>query len=167
MRAVVACRAKADQARGCQPKLIKRRAELIKAMVSGRARRCCGGMVVLLLLLLVLSLKPETRRRLFRLHWLPYVLPRAPGWLWDFMHSSARHEGGMWRYGPSVQAEVTRYVLERHAGYASALDMGCNEGFMLARLQAANPQAQHYGTDISPTVVRVRVRVRANPNPNP
>ena len=41
----------------------------------------------------------------------------------------------MWRYGPSVQAEVTRYVLERHAGYASALDMGCNEGFMLARLQ--------------------------------
>ena len=122
-------------------------------MVSGRARRCCGGMVVLLLLLLVLSLKPETRRRLFRLHWLPYVLPRAPGWLWDFMHWSARHEGGMWRYGPSVQAEITRYVLERHAGYASALDMGCNEGFMLARLQAANPQAQHYGTDISPTVV--------------
>ena len=38
-------------------------------------------------------------------------------------------------------------------GLRSALDMGCNEGFMLARLQAANPQAQHYGTDISPTVV--------------
>ena len=77
----------------------------------------------------------------------------------------------MWRYGPSVQAEVTRYVLERHADYASALDIGCNVGFMLARLQVkpycttnpnvvmlarlqeANPRAQHYGTDISPTVV--------------
>ena len=104
-------------------------------MVSGRARRCCVGIVVLLLSLLLLSLKSETRRRLFRLHWLPYVLPRSPAWLWDFMHWSASHEGGMWRYGPSVQAEVTRYVLERHAGYASALDMGCNEGFMLARLQ--------------------------------
>ena len=121
-------------------------------MVSGRTRRCCGGIAVLACLLL-LSLRSETRRRLFRLHWLPYVLPQSPAWLWDLMHTSANHEGGMWRYGPSVQAEVTRYVLERHAGYASALDVGCNVGFMLARLQEANPRARHYGTDISPTVV--------------
>ena len=74
----------------------------------------------------------------------------------------------MWRYGPSVQAEVTRYVLERHADYASALDVGCNVGFMLARLQVkpyctTNPNPDP-NPDLNPNLDSNR---NPSPSPNP
>ena len=93
----------------------------------------------------------EQRRRFFRLHWLPYVLPRAPPWFWDWLHS--KQPGGLWKYNANVQTEPTSFVLRTQPDYKSLLDVACNGGFMLQRLQKQRPKAKHYGTDISPAMV--------------
>ena len=117
--------------------------------------RSCWVAVALLAALVLLLLPAETRRRMQHLHWLPYVLPRSPSWVWDYMHGqAARTGGGMWRYGPNVQSELTRFLLRTHPKYSSLLDVACNDGYMLARLARARPNAAHYGTDISEAMVR-------------
>jgi SAM-dependent methyltransferase len=107
--------------------------------------------VVFGVIVLAMSLDGEQRRRFFRLHWLPYVLPRAPPWFWDWLHS--KQPGGLWKYNANVQTELTSFVLRTQPDYKSLLDVACNGGYMLQRLQKQRPKAKHYGTDISPAMV--------------
>ena len=104
---------------------------------------CCLGIV----LIFFLGLTGESRRRFVHGHWLPYILPTGgPAWVWEILHGQ---NGGMWKYGTDVQSAVTAYILQSHHNYSSLLDVACNQGFMLARLQRARPHARYYGTDIS------------------
>lgn len=115
----------------------------------------CSGLMLLLL-------PSEARRRAMNLHWLPYILPYTPVWLWDYLHGLAATRGGMWRYTSDVQPQLVTYILQAHSGYASLLDVACNMGFMLARLQRARPMARHFGSDISRTMIsRARLRCPA------
>ena len=103
---------------------------------------------------MLLLIPSEQRRRLLHLHWVPYVLPHTPAWLWDYIHGLARsRHGGMWQYTSAVQSDLVNYILQSHAGYHSLLDIACNMGFMLAQLQRARPVSKNYGSDISRAMV--------------
>ena len=56
----------------------------------------------------------------------------------------------MWQYSAdSVGSAISSYILDAHPNYSSLLDVACNQGFLLNRMQRLRPHARHYGTDIS------------------
>lgn len=112
--------------------------------IFGACCCCC-----LAALVVFLSVSGESRRRFLHGHWLPYVIPSGgPAWLWDSLHY---HSGdGMWQYSAdSVGSAISSYILDAHSNYSSLLDVACNQGFLLNRMQRLRPHARHYGTDIS------------------
>ena len=112
--------------------------------IFGACCCCC-----LTALVVFTSISSESRRRLFHGHWLPYAIPSGgPAWLWDALH---HHSGdSMWQYSAdSVGSAISSYILGVHPNYSSLLDVACNQGFLLSRMQRVRPHARHYGTDIS------------------
>ena len=112
--------------------------------IFGACCCCC-----LAALVVFLSVSGESRRRFLHGHWLPYVIPSGgPAWLWDSLHY---HSGdGMWQYSAdNVGNAISSYILDAHPNCSSLLDVACNQGFLLNRMQRLRPHARHYGTDIS------------------
>ena len=135
----------------------RRDASTDRASCVSRVPSFCAAawlVVCATLIILFACADAEARRRLTHLHWLPYLLPRTPSWLWDGIHSLASDtNGGMWHYDSMVQPDVVNYVFRAHGAYGSLLDVSCNLGFMLERMARIRPQAHHYGTDVSRKMV--------------
>jgi len=81
--------------------------------------------------------------------WLAYLFPYP--FVWDgIIHNRDNSGGGVWHYNDFVpHPELTCYVMTHHHNRTSLLDVACNAGYMLSRLQEARPKALHFGIDIS------------------
>ena len=82
--------------------------------------------------------------------WLAYLFPYP--FVWDgIIHNRDNSGGGgVWHYNDFVpHPELTCYVMTHHHNRTSLLDVACNMGYMLSRLQEARPKALHFGVDIS------------------
>ena len=89
--------------------------------------------------------------------WLAYILPSSRS-LWERIHCQGERGGGLWRYKLNVHSEIVQVVHTAYPRYSSLLDVACNLGFMLGRLQALHPAARHYGSDISLAMIEATQR---------
>ena len=106
-------------------------------------RKCAA--IVGVLVLIALARAPVT--------WVAYVIPGSSAVVWDWIHRSRMQDGGVFRYGSIVHPEVTCYLEARHPNYSSVLDVACNHGIMLRRLQRSRPHAKFFGADVSEVMV--------------
>lgn len=82
---------------------------------------------------------------------LNYLLPSAG--LWNSIHDGHVKDGGVWHYGEKVEQDLENFIERRHASYASAWDVACNNGALLGRLAAKHPERSYFGSDISEVMV--------------
>ena len=106
-------------------------------------RKCAA--IAGVLVLIALARAPVT--------WVAYVIPGSSAVVWDWIHRSRMQDGGVFRYGSIVHPEVTCYLEARHPNYSSVLDVACNHGIMLRRLQRSRPHAKFFGADVSEVMV--------------
>ena len=86
--------------------------------------------------------------------WVAYAVPGSCAAVWDWIHRSRLHAGGVFRYGSIVHPEVTCYVEARYPNCSSLLYVASGRGIMLKRLaQHSRPHAKIFGTDVSQIMV--------------
>ena len=91
--------------------------------------------------------------------WAAYVLPLPV--VWDLVHDRDNSDGGVWQFGAVVHPEIACFVETQIRNYSSLVDVSCNAGHALARMQRANPSRDYFGTDISERIIReARTRCR-------
>jgi hypothetical protein len=109
------------------------------------------GVLVMSALLVVLEdrFQFSTKRA-----WVAHIFPQSPE-IWDNIHQEGRKlgEGGVWGYGDWVKDKDSLKYLLTQPKYDRLADMSCSVGIVLSTLQERNPQAEHFGSDISHVMV--------------
>ena len=75
--------------------------------------------------------------------------------IWDNIHQEGRKlgEGGVWGYGDWLKDKESLKYLLTQPKYDRLADMSCSVGIVLSTLQERNPEAEHFGSDISHVMV--------------
>jgi len=75
--------------------------------------------------------------------------------IWDNIHQEGRKlgEGGVWGYGDWLKDKESLKYLLTQPKYDRLADISSSVGIVLSTLQERNPEAEHFGSDISEVMV--------------